>query len=141
MYAAFPVTNVYREADVLPQSGVIAVSPESRSKRSIGAPSASAQIWVTIVFDPCPISTAPWCKAIRALRFSPIRTVDGLGREVFPHPYHIPATPTPRRRTPAAFELNSAASRRAAFHFGRNASRQARIPTPAPRTCPVTVGV
>src|SRR4029077_7702699 len=118
LYAALPVTKVWRDAEVLPQSGVIEVSPESRSKRSIGAPSASAQIWVTIVFDPCPISTAPWYNAIRPPRFNPIRTVEGLGREVFPHPYHIPATPTPPLSAPVALELSSAASRRAAFHFG-----------------------
>src|SRR6202140_1929929 len=98
----------------------MAVSPESRSKLAIGAPNASAQIWVTIVFEPCPISTAPWCNAIRPSRFSPILTVEGLGREVLPQPYHIPATPTPRRNAPFAAALNSLTSRRAALHLGRN---------------------
>src|SRR5207248_2562806 len=59
IYAAFPVTNVCRDAEVLPQSGVIEVSPEIRPKRSIGHPSASAQICVTTVADPCPMSIAP----------------------------------------------------------------------------------
>src|SRR5216110_1078452 len=41
-----------------------------------------------------------------------MRIVEGLGREVFPHPYHIPATPAPRRSGPAALMLNSAVSTR-----------------------------
>src|SRR6266436_5674628 len=97
MCAALPVTSVCREAEVLPQSGVSDVSPEIKSKHAMGARKASAQICVTIVFDPWPISTAPWCSATLPSRFSPMRTVEGFGSDVFPHPYHIPATPTPRR--------------------------------------------
>src|SRR5260370_833521 len=52
MCAALPVTKVCRDAEVLPQSGVTAVSPEIRSKHSTGAHKASAQICVTIVVDP-----------------------------------------------------------------------------------------
>ena len=37
MCAALPVTNVCREAEVLPQSGVIAVSPETRSNCGHGS--------------------------------------------------------------------------------------------------------
>src|SRR5207248_816058 len=72
---------------------------------------------------------------------STMRIVEGLGSEVLPHPYHIPATPTPRRRGPLAFMLNSAVSLRASSHRGRKASKHARMPTPSPSTCPVTVGV
>src|SRR5438270_3345912 len=110
MCAALPLTNVWRDAEVLPQSGVIEVSAETRSKRSIGAPSASAQIWVMIVFEPWPISIAPWCKAILPFDFKPTRMVDGFGREVLPHPYHMPAMPTPRRTGPVAFALYAFAS-------------------------------
>src|SRR6266446_10028768 len=105
MAAALPVTNVWREADVLPQSGVIAVSPETRSKRSMGAASASAQIWVMMVLDPCPMSTAPWWSPILPSGFNPTRMVEGLGREVLPQPYHIPAIPTPLRKVPGDFAL------------------------------------
>ena len=53
MCAALPVTNVCREAEVLPQSGEMrSVTGDQIELRSIGAPSASAQICVTIVFDP-----------------------------------------------------------------------------------------
>ena len=37
-----PVTKVWREAEVLPQSGVIDVSPETRSNWEMGAPKAPA---------------------------------------------------------------------------------------------------
>src|SRR6185369_4127903 len=130
----FPVTNVCREAEVLPQSGVTDVSAETRSKQSIGALTASAQIWVIIVFEPCPISTAPWCKAMRPFCLRPIRTVDGFESDVLPHPYHIPAIPTPRRRLPDAFALKRSAEARAAVHFDRSASKQAPMPTPLPIT-------
>src|SRR5258707_14939503 len=70
----------------------MSVSPESRSNWSSGAPRASAQIWVTTVAEPWPMSTAPWCKATRPSRFRPTRIVEGLGSEVLPQPYHIPAT-------------------------------------------------
>src|SRR5712691_6559392 len=138
---ASPVTNVWRDAEVLPQSGVMEVSPERRSNRSIGAPIASAQIWVTIVFEPCPISTAPLCRAILPSGFNPTRIVEGFGREVLPQPYHMPATPTPRRSGPLALALKEAASARAADHLDRKASKQARTPTPSLSTWPVTVGV
>jgi hypothetical protein len=54
-----PVTKVWREADVLPASGLIAVSALFSRNRSSGRPSASAQIWVMTVLEPWPISTAP----------------------------------------------------------------------------------
>ncbi len=57
--AALPVMNVCREADVLPQSGVRAVSGPTSSKSASGMPSASAQIWVITVFEPWPMSVAP----------------------------------------------------------------------------------
>ena len=54
--------------------------------------------------------------------------VEGLGREVLPHPYHIPATPTPRRIGPSALALNcgslgarSFPSRPQRFETGANA--------------------
>ena len=78
---------------------------------------------------------------MRPSRFNPIRTVEGFGSEVFPQPYHIPATPTPRRMGPVVEALNAVDAIRAACHFGRRASKHARMPTPSPRTCPVTVGV
>jgi len=46
----------------------------------------------------------------------------------------MPAIPTPRLIGPIAFALNAAASARAAAHFGRKVSKQARIPTPSPNT-------
>ena len=57
--AALPVMNVWREADVLPQSGVRAVSGPTSSKSASGMPSASAQICVITVFEPWPMSVAP----------------------------------------------------------------------------------
>ena len=50
--AALPDTKVCREAEVLPQSGVMSVSADTRSIWSIGAPSASAQICAMTVFEP-----------------------------------------------------------------------------------------
>src|SRR5579883_3200046 len=92
-YAALPETKVWREAEVLPQSGVVSVSAEARSNRSSGAPSASAHICGMTVFEPWPISTAPWNKVRRPSGVRPSRMVDGLGSEVLPQPYHMPATP------------------------------------------------
>ena len=66
--------------------------------------------------------------------------VEGLGSEVLPQPYHMPAMPTPRRSLAPLRPLNCfdfGAGRR---QCGRKASRQARMPTPAPSTWPVTVG-
>ena len=59
--AALPETKVWREAEVLPASGVRSVSASTRSKAATGRPSASAQIWAITVFEPWPMSTAPWC--------------------------------------------------------------------------------
>jgi hypothetical protein len=50
--AALPETKVWREAEVLPQSGVTSVSADTRSIRSIGAPTASAHICAITVFEP-----------------------------------------------------------------------------------------
>src|SRR5215472_5945934 len=95
--AALPLTKVWREAEVLPQSGVRSVSGGTRSNLSSGTPRACAQICVTTVADPCPMSTAPMWIATRPFRCNPTRIVDGFARDVLPHPYHIPATPTQRR--------------------------------------------
>ena len=43
----------------------------------------------------------------------PIRTVEGLGSAVLPHPYHMPAIPTPRFWNEGPLALASAASTRA----------------------------
>ena len=40
----------------------------------------------------------------------PSRIVEGFDSEVLPQPYHMPATPTPRRSGPAAAALNASAS-------------------------------
>ena len=42
---------------------------------------------------------------MRPSAFNPTRMVEGLGREVLPHPYHMPATPTPRRTGPLAVRV------------------------------------
>ena len=138
--AAFPETKVWREAEVLPQSGVTSVSADARSIFSIGAPSASAQICAITVFEPWPISTAPWNRAIRPSGLRPRRIVEGFDSEVLPHPYHMPATPTPRLSAPRASALYRSAADRASRQCGRSASRHALKPMPSAKTCPVTVG-
>ena len=59
MRVALPETNAWREADVFPASAVRSVSPITYSIALIGSPSASARICTRIVFEPCPMSTAP----------------------------------------------------------------------------------
>jgi hypothetical protein len=59
-WVARPETNVCREADVLPASRVRAVSPVTSVTRPSATPSVSAQICASTVFDPWPMSTAPW---------------------------------------------------------------------------------
>jgi hypothetical protein len=54
-----PETKVWREAEVLPASGVRSVSPETKANCAAGRPSASAAIWVMMVLEPWPMSTAP----------------------------------------------------------------------------------
>ncbi len=83
------------------------------------------------VFEPCPMSTAPWCSTSGPSARSPTRIVEGFGSAVLPQPYQHEATPTPRRGRLAA----SASARR---QCGRSASRQAPIPTPR-STWPVAV--
>jgi len=53
------VTNVWRDAEVLPQSGDRAVSGLINSNWSSGRPNASAQICGITVLEPCPMSVAP----------------------------------------------------------------------------------
>ena len=134
-----PETKVWREAEVLPQSGVKSVSAETISSSAIGAPSASAQICGMTVLEPCPMSTAPWNSANLPSGFRPSRIVDGLESEVLPQPYHMPATPTPRRSGPAAAPLKEAAAASASRQRGRSASRHALKPMPSAKTWPVTV--
>ena len=57
-----------------------------------------------------------------------MRTVEGFGSDVFPHPYHIPATPTPRRIGPlvVGIEFDGLGARRIplraqGFEAGANA--------------------
>ena len=95
--AALPVTKVWREAEVLPASGVIAVSPLFSRKAASGRPSASAAICAMTVLEPWPISTAPWCSTTAPSAEMPSLMVEGLGSEVLPQPYQHEATPTPRR--------------------------------------------
>ena len=73
------------------------VSPLFRRNAPSGRPSASAQICAITVFDPWPISTAPWCSTTVPSGAMPTLIVDGLGSEVLPQPYQQDATPTPRR--------------------------------------------
>ena len=58
-------------------------------------PIASAEICAMTVFEPCPISVAPWCKEILPSLVNPILIVEGLGRAVLPQPYQQVAMPTP----------------------------------------------
>ncbi len=57
--AALPDTKVWREAEVLPASGVMSVSAPSTVTSATGTPKACAKICTITVFDPCPISIAP----------------------------------------------------------------------------------
>jgi len=56
---ALPDTNVWREAEVLPASGVRSVSPATCEMASSSTPSAWAAIWASTVLEPWPMSTAP----------------------------------------------------------------------------------
>ena len=51
-YVAFPETNVCRDAEVFPASGVLFVSAPTRIILSIEIESASARICVITVFEP-----------------------------------------------------------------------------------------
>ena len=73
---------------------------------------------------------------MRPLGFSPMRTVEGFGSEVFPHPYHIPATPTPRRKGPALPVLNMTPHPRAQPAISVATPRSTRE-SPRPRREPV----
>ena len=72
--------------------------------------------------------------AARAARrgFRPTRMVEGLGSEVLPQPYHMPATPAPRRSGPSPRALRSRglrsapASNAAAAPRGRRGCRRRR---------------
>ena len=79
----------------MPQSGVKNVSGLTRSIFSIETPIASAVICAITVFEPCPISVAPWCREILPSLVKPIFIVEGLGRAVLPQPYQQVAMPTP----------------------------------------------
>ena len=92
---ALPDTNVWREADVLPASGVIAVSPDLSRIASAGTPNASAMIWTITVLAPWPMSIAPWCSHTVPEASMPTFMVDGLGSEVLPQPYQQVPSPTP----------------------------------------------
>ena len=92
-------------------------------------------IWSMIVDEPCPMSCAPLRNRIRPSRDRVTRIAEGFDIEVLPQPYHMQATPAPRRRWRAAAEaLTASASARSAVQCGRSASRQATSPTLASST-------
>src|SRR5690606_40880478 len=124
------------EADVLPASGVIAVSAPTSLTSPSATPSASANICAITVFEPWPMSTAPWCSITPPSRETPALIVEGLAIEVLPQPYQQDATPMPRL-LPALSLLNASASARARVQCGLSASRQAAMPTPPSSRCPV----
>ncbi len=95
---ALPETKVCRDAEVLPASGEIAVSAPRSRKAASGRPSASAAICASTVFEPCPMSTAPWWSTTAPSGAMPSFIVDGLGSAVLPQPYQHEAMPMPRRR-------------------------------------------
>ena len=94
--AALPEMKVWREAEVLPASGVIAVSAPTSLTSPSGTPSASAKICAMTVLEPWPMSTAPWCSITPPPSETPALMVEGLAIEVLPQPYQHEATPTPR---------------------------------------------
>ncbi len=94
---AFPDTNVWRDAEVLPASRLRSVSGPTRSIRATGTPRASAAIWARIVFEPCPMSVAPENSTMCPSARTPTSISEGLGSDVLPMPYHMAAIPTPRR--------------------------------------------
>jgi hypothetical protein len=59
MCTAEPVKYVCRVADVLPDSGVNAVSERISRTFSSGTPTSSAAICAIILMSPCPTSQAP----------------------------------------------------------------------------------
>jgi hypothetical protein len=61
-------------------------------------PRASAAICSMMVLDPWPLSTAPENSVMRPARVTPVTIPDGLDMPVLPMPYHMQATPAPRRR-------------------------------------------
>jgi hypothetical protein len=74
------------------------------------------------------MSTAPLKKVSAPSRPSAMRMAEGFGKPVLPHPYHMQAMPTPRRRrgAPALWLVmrDSAASQsgfRASRHCGKPA--------------------
>ena len=141
-FVALPDTNVWRDAEVLPASAVRSVSPATRSMAVTGVSSASAAIWVRIVFEPCPMSWAPLNRTYDPSGRRPIRMVDGFVSDVLPMPYHIAPMPMPRRiglRSAAATWLWCRASSVPSTQAGRRASRQGANPALAASTWPVAV--
>ena len=130
--AARPETTVWREAEVLPASGVRWVSPPTKRKAASGRPRASAAIWAITVDEPWPMSMAPWCRTTAPSRARPMRIVEGFGSAVLPQPYQAAARPTPRRTT-GRWALCAAAAARAARQRGARASRQSTRPMLASR--------
>ena len=63
----------------MPASGVSAVSAPTSVNAPTGSPSASAQICAMTVFEPWPMSIAPWCSTRAPSGRSPRRMVEGLG--------------------------------------------------------------
>ena len=94
-----------------------------------GRPSASAAIWAKTVFDPWPMSTAPWCSTTAAVA----RRCRADGRRVGQRgvaaaiPAGGDAHAAPAARRPALKARASASARR---QCGRSASGTRRCPTP-----------
>ena len=116
------------------------MSGPTRSIEATGTPRPSAAIWARIVFEPWPMSVAPENSTTVPSARRPTSMSEGLGSDVLPMPYHIAATPTPRRiGLPPAPSLCAAAAARIADQGSRSASRQAGRPALASSSWDVAV--
>ena len=84
------------------------MSPETKSNWEIGAPTASAHIWVTASSGSLPYVYGSLVQRDSSVLLQPECSPPTALAARIPQPYHMPATPTPRRR-PIASEFNSLA--------------------------------
>ncbi len=89
MRTASPATNVAREANVPVQSGEESVFELSYVIHSYGTPSASATIWLWIVFEPLPMSDVPEKTSTRPSGLILIHACDGSPFWFMPVGYSI----------------------------------------------------
>src|SRR5262249_2568661 len=134
---ALPATKVARDAKVPVQTGEESVFELSYVIHSYGTPSASATIWLWIVFEPLPMSLVPEKTSTRPSGLILIQACDGSPFWFIPVGYSIAENPRPVCLAISDLRSASAARRGARgagrLHAGRASSSRSR---PAARARP-----